>query len=151
MDIPGLIKLLNAHQVKYVIIGATAFPVHGYSRATLDTDVFIEPTLENAQKVFAALREFGYDVTGLTVDELLTKKILIRGYVVESDFHPFVTGIANFDEVWQHKIAGNILGVPTHFADLDRLIQMKQAAGRVKDLEDLKYLLEIKNKSSVLP
>lgn len=36
MDIPSLLKSLNAHDVRYVIIGATAFPVHGYSRATLD-------------------------------------------------------------------------------------------------------------------
>lgn len=144
MDIPSLLKLLNAHDVKYVIIGATAFPIHGYSRATLDTDIFIEPTLDNAQKTWSALKDFGYDVADLTATDLLQHKILIRGYVVETDVHPFVTGIVDFNEVWDNKVAGEILGVPTYFADLDRLITMKKAAGRVKDLEDLKYLLALK-------
>jgi hypothetical protein len=36
VDIEGLLKSLNAHSVDYVLIGATAFPVHGYARATLD-------------------------------------------------------------------------------------------------------------------
>lgn len=44
MDVEGLLKSLKEHKVRFVIIGATAFPVHGYSRATLDIDVFIEPT-----------------------------------------------------------------------------------------------------------
>lgn len=144
MDIPSLLKSLNAHDVKYVIIGATAFPVHGYSRATLDTDIFIDPTLDNAQKTLNALRAFGYDVADLSVEDLLTQKILIRGYVVQTDVHPFVAGIPDFKEVWDHKVAGEILGVPTHFVDLDRLIVMKRAAGRPKDLEDLKYLSAIK-------
>ncbi len=28
MDTESLLKLFNAHKVKYVIIGATAFPIH---------------------------------------------------------------------------------------------------------------------------
>lgn len=44
MDTEGLLRSLNAHSVRYVLIGATAFPVHGYARATLDVDIFIEPT-----------------------------------------------------------------------------------------------------------
>jgi hypothetical protein len=41
LDIEGLLKSLNAHSVRYVVIGATAFPVHGYARATLDLDLFM--------------------------------------------------------------------------------------------------------------
>jgi hypothetical protein len=56
-----------------VIIGATAFPVHGYSRATLDIDIFIRPEILNAEKTLSALKDFGYDVSDIAVDELLTK------------------------------------------------------------------------------
>lgn len=38
MDTERLLKLLKDHQVDFVVIGATAFPVHGYARATLDID-----------------------------------------------------------------------------------------------------------------
>ncbi len=91
---------------RYVIIGATAFPVHGYVRATLDVDVFIEPTEENARRTWAALRDFGYDVTDLTIEDMLTKKILIRQYWVETDVHPFVAGVT-FDQVWANRVEGD--------------------------------------------
>ena len=144
MDIPQLLKLLNENKVKFIIVGATAFPVHGFVRDTLDIDIFIEPTRPNAEKAYTALKAFGYDVTDLSVDELLEKKALFRGYVVEADIHPFITGIVSFDEIWEKRIAGKIGDVPVFFADLESLIKMKEAAGRPKDLEDLKSLRELK-------
>ena len=56
MDIEGLLRSLNAREARYVIIGATAFPVHGYVRATLDVYILIEPTEENARRTWDALR-----------------------------------------------------------------------------------------------
>jgi len=50
MDTESLLHSLNGHNVRYVVIGATAFPVHGYARATLDIDIFIEPTPTNARQ-----------------------------------------------------------------------------------------------------
>jgi hypothetical protein len=126
-----------------VIIGATAFPVHGYSRATLDIDIFIRPEISNAEKTLSALEEFGYDVTDITVDELLTKKILIRQYLVETDIHPYVKGVS-FDTVWKNRVKAKFGETFAWFASLDDLIKMKRAAGRPKDLEDLKYLQRLK-------
>jgi len=54
MDTPKLLRSLNERNVRYVVIGATAFPIHGYARATLDVDIFIEPTKENAAAVHAS-------------------------------------------------------------------------------------------------
>jgi predicted nucleotidyltransferase len=145
VDTESLLKLLNAHKARYVIIGATAFPVHGYARATLDIDIFIEPTQDNARKILAALSEFGYDVTDVSIQDLLTKKILIRQYVVETDIHPYVAG-ATFEEVWRNRVEDTFGQTPTCFASLDDLIKMKQAAGRPQDLEDVRVLLELKRR-----
>ena len=147
MDTQSLLKSLKEHNVIFVIIGATAFPVHGYSRATLDIDIFIKPERSNAEKTLEALGAFGYDVTDLTVDELLTKKILIRQYLVETDIHPFVKGVS-FDEVWKNKVKAKIGDTFAWFSSLDDLIIMKQAAGRPKDIEDLKYLSKLKDLKS---
>ena len=136
MDTESLLKSLKEHRVQFVIIGATAFPVHGYSRATLDVDIFINPEKENAERTLAALRDFGYDVTDITVEELLTKKILIRQYLVETDIHPFVKGVS-FDRVWVNKTKAKLGDTFSWFASLDDLIKMKRAAGRPKDIEDL--------------
>jgi len=137
------LKSLKGHKVQFVIIGATAFPVHGYSRATLDIDIFIRPEILNAEKTLSALKDFGYDVSDIAVDELLTKKILIRQYLVETDIHPYVKGVS-FDTVWGNKVKAKFGETFVWFASLDDLIKMKRAAGRPKDREDLKYLLKLK-------
>jgi predicted nucleotidyltransferase len=143
VDTESLLKSLKEYKVQFVIIGTTAFPVHGYSRATLDIDIFIKPETANAEKTLSALEKFGYDITDITVDELLTKKILIRQYLVETDIHPFVKGVS-FDDVWKNKVKAKFGDTFVWFASLDDLIKMKKAAGRPKDLEDLKYLLRLK-------
>jgi len=92
VDIESLLKSLNARSVEYVIIGATAFPVHGYARATLDIDLFVRPELDNIARLREALIDFGYDLGDLTADDLLRHKVLIRQHLVEADVHPFVRG-----------------------------------------------------------
>jgi hypothetical protein len=143
MDTESLLKSLNARAVDYVVIGATAFPVHGYVRSTLDVDIFVRPERDNAHRTLAALSDAGYDVTDLTVDELLEKKILLRQYLVEADIHPFVEG-RSFDAVWAGRVQAHYGETPTCFAGLEDLIAMKKAAGRPKDLEDLKHLRKLR-------
>jgi predicted nucleotidyltransferase len=137
------LRLLKEHKVDFVIIGATAFPVHGYARATLDIDIFIRPDRSNVERTWHALKKFGYDVTDITIDDLLKKKILIRQYTVETDIHPFVKGVA-FEQVWKNKVRAKLGNTFVYFASLDDLIKMKKVAGRAKDLEDLKYLQHIR-------
>ena len=145
MDIESLLRLLSENAVEFVVIGASAFPAHGYSRATLDLDLFIRPDADNARRTMTALREFGYDVTDLSVEDLLTKKVLIRQYIVETDIHPFVTG-TTFEKVWARKVEGMYGDTPVFYASLDDLIEMKRAAARPKDLDDLAFLLELKRR-----
>ena len=136
-------KSLKEHRVDFVIIGATAFPVYGYARSTFDIDIFIRPTEENALKTLDALKDFGYDVSDVEKEDLLKKKLLIRQYAVETDIHPFVTGVS-FERVWKNKVKAKFGNTFVYFASLDDLIKMKRAAGRPKDLEDIKYLKKLK-------
>jgi len=134
-----LLRSLNENKAVYVVIGATAFPVYGYARATLDIDIFIKPSLANIGKVMKALRDFGYDLADLTKEDFLAHKVLIRQYVLETDIHPFVKGVT-FPEVWKMKIKGSIGKAGVYFPSLETMIKMKKAAGRPKDRQDLKYL-----------
>lgn len=143
MEAEKLFRSLKEHNVDFVIIGATAFPIYGYARATFDIDIFIKPDTANAERTWQALKEFGYDMTDISVDDLLKKKLLIRQYAVEADIHPFVKGVS-FDLVWKNKVRKKFGSTLVNFASLDDLIKMKKAAGRPRDLEDLKILKKIK-------
>jgi hypothetical protein len=81
MDISSILKSLNAQRVQYVVIGGMALPAHGYVRFTVDIDILIKPTRENARRTIAGLARVGYDVTDLSIDGMLAKKILFRQYV----------------------------------------------------------------------
>lgn len=146
MDTEKLLKLLNENSVRYVVIGATAFPVHGYARATLDIDIFIDSDLTNVKKALKALSDFGYDLTDISAEDAQHNKILIRQYVLELDLHPFVAGLT-FEQAWQNKVASKIGSTKAYFASLDDLIKMKEAAGRPKDRQDLQALKRLKKRN----
>jgi hypothetical protein len=110
-------------------------------------DLFIEPTAANAASTREALAAFGYDMSDVSIDELLSKKILIRQYMLETDIHPFVKGVT-FDQVWQGRIEDRVGQTPASFAGLDDLILMKEAAGRPKDIYDLQVLRKLREQRS---
>jgi len=58
-DFKELLSVLNAHGVKYLVIGAYAVSIHAQPRATEDLDILVKADAENAAAVFAALARFG--------------------------------------------------------------------------------------------
>ena len=45
-DFKEFLKLLNAHRVRYLLIGGYAVAYHGYPRATADMDVWVKLRLQ---------------------------------------------------------------------------------------------------------
>lgn len=148
MTIQRLLQSLVGHRVKFIVIGAWAFPSHGYSRATYDIDFFYEPTNANIKRLVSAFQEAGYEgVSDLTTEQLTKKKTLFRQYILRADIHPFVAG-AKFNDVWKNKKETRIENVKVYVPSIDDLIKMKKAAGRAKDLADLEVLREIKKQKT---
>lgn len=48
-DFKELLSALNAHRVKYLVVGAYAVSIHAQPRATKDMDVLVRPDAENAK------------------------------------------------------------------------------------------------------
>lgn len=144
LQIQNLLRSLNESDVRYLIIGATAFAAHGWVRATADLDLFVDSDETNIERLRATLTSFGYDVTDASVDDFRRFKILLRQYDLPLDLHPFVKGAAGFGDCWKRRVMANVGGVTVPFASLDDLIEMKRAAGRPKDREDLQQLERLK-------
>ncbi|MBI4802894.1 MAG: hypothetical protein HY796_10265 [Elusimicrobia bacterium] len=49
-----------------------------------------------------------------------------------------------FEKVWKNKVKVKFGAICVYFASLADLIKMKKAAGRPKDIDDLKYLRKLK-------
>jgi|MudIll2142460700_1097286.scaffolds.fasta_scaffold824787_1 predicted nucleotidyltransferase len=52
----------------------------------------------------------------------------------------------DFEDVWKGRIKAKFGSTEVYFPSLDDMIKMKQAAGRAKDREDLKYLRKLRAK-----
>ncbi len=69
-DFKELLALFNANAVDYVIVGAHALAFHGAPRYTGDLDLYVRPGPDNAARVMASLREFGFGSAGLSEKDL---------------------------------------------------------------------------------
>ena len=131
---------LNSHGVKYLVIGGIAAIAHGVPRATLDLDILIEASLDNARRLLDALSAAGLGTALLTTpEELLKHEITIFRDRLRVDVQTATPGLL-FAEAWQRKAEmvykDRILLVVSR-ADL---IASKKAAGLAIDLEDVRLL-----------
>lgn len=64
-DFRDFLKLLNKHQVEYLLIGGYAVFYHGYPRATEDIDFWVAINPDNAQRLVHVMRDFGLSLQPL--------------------------------------------------------------------------------------
>jgi len=150
-DIQEFLKLLSKYKVKYVIVGGEAVIYHGHARLTGDVDFFYETSSENVLNLFRTLDEFWKgDVPGVDAPEELLEPGIILQFGVPPNRIDLVNRIegVSFDEAWRNKAITYMdirdRTISIHFIGLDELIRNKEALRRHKDLEDLKYLREVR-------
>jgi predicted nucleotidyltransferase len=139
------IKLLNEHNIKYIILGGQAVNYWGYLRYTGDLDIIVEPTRENAENLILALLYFGYEVYDFQVENFTTPNTTVQiGAAPDRiDILSSTLGI-NFETCFENREEVEIDNIKYNFINLDHLIKNKQAVGRPKDLEDIENLLNKK-------
>ncbi len=77
-DFEDFIKLLNKHNVSYLIVGAYALALFAAPRNTGDIDIFIERSEDNAKKILNVLKEFGFQSLGLTKKDFISKNMIVQ-------------------------------------------------------------------------
>ena len=140
-DFKEFLRLLNSHQVKYLLIGGYAVGYHGYPRATGDMDLWVAIHQNNAEKLVAALKEFGFNTPQLSANLFLTENQVIRIGVppMRIELLTTISGVS-FDRCYSGRIVDVIDDVDVHIINREHLKQNKQASGRYKDLDDLQHL-----------
>lgn len=140
-DFKDFLSLLNAHRVDYLLIGGYAVGYHGYPRATVDLDVWIARTPDNANRMVTALHEFGFTDPVLTPELFLEQDRIVRMGVppFRIEIATTISGV-DFESCHRSRIDASIDGVPVAVIDLESLRRNKLAAGRNKDLDDLENL-----------
>ena len=147
----SILRTLVDHQVEYVLIGGVAATLYGSNLRTGDVDICPRRTLENMDRLAAALVEmkahiradgvpagvpFAPDGTFLSRVQLLNLSTRFGDFNL--CFRP--SGTDGFDELWPNRVLFELEGITVAVAALDDIIRSKETAGRSKDREQLPTL-----------
>lgn len=126
------------------MIGGYAAVIHGVNRTTGDMDILIEPTIENAAKVLAAIEEFGLGSIGFTIEDLTdTDSVVQMGRVpYRIDILNTIPGVI-FEDAYNESKIYQEDEVAIRCIHINQLIENKKAVGRPKDLADVRILEKI--------
>ncbi len=141
-DFKEFLALLNSEKIEYLVVGGYAVSFHGYPRPTGDLDVWVAIFPENASKLMNVLSKFGFGAAGATAEVFLTPGNVVRMGVppVRIEIINQISGV-EFHQCYSRRIEIVVDGLPVNVIARDDLLANKRAAGREKDLNDLKQLV----------
>jgi predicted nucleotidyltransferase len=149
LDLRRLLAALEAHRVRFVVVGGIALAVHGSDHVTLDVDLAYSRAPENLSAVAAALAEFHPRLRGAPEDlpfrwDARTLRAGLNFTLTTEagrvDLLGEVSGVDSFEGLWERALETELFGVRVRIASIGDLIAMKRAAGRAKDQA---HLLEL--------
>ncbi len=148
-DFEELLHLLNSVHAKFLVVGAYAVIFYTEPRYTKDIDLWVEPTVENAEKIFNALKKFGAPIKNLTLDDL-TNPSMVYQIGVEPNRIDILMGIGKmtFEHAWSNKRSTFYGNEKINMIGMDDLVAAKKFAGRAKDMVDLEALQMAKKVAS---
>lgn len=153
----AVIRRLNRGGVRYVVVGMSG--INYYARhpaqafATLDYDIFIQPTRENVGKAWRALEALGFTLgtkagalkpfRKLRAEEirrLVREKRTLVATTPEGLMIELLLEISGypFSEMERDAATLSVHGIPVRVGRLTKLLQSKRIAGRPKDRQFLK-------------
>ena len=140
-DFKELLNLFEKHEIRYLIVGGYAVMKYSEPRFTKDLDVWIATDPENADAVYAALREFGAPLANLTADDFTHKDYFYQmgRPPLRIDIMMSIPGI-EFEEAWKNREVIELDDHTIPFISRSDLIRAKKASGRPQDKIDIDNL-----------
>ncbi|HAK95764.1 MAG TPA: hypothetical protein DCM87_12410 [Planctomycetes bacterium] len=140
-DYKDMLQCLSDEKVSFLLVGAYALAAHGYPRATMDIDIWVMPSPENADAVLRALRRFGAPLQNLTRNDLQAEDTIFQIGVAPRRID-IITGASGlrFQETLERAMVVDIEGLQVRVPSIADLIRNKRASGRTKDLADVEAL-----------
>jgi predicted nucleotidyltransferase len=155
-DFKALLHLLTENDVEFIIVGGAAATAHGSARLTLDLDVVYRRNVENIKRLVDALAPIKpylrgappglpFDWSVSTIQKGLNFTLVTTMGAL--DLLGEIVGGGGYDQLHPETINIEIAGVKCLCLNLERLIAVKRAAGRPKDLEVVAELQQIRDET----
>ncbi len=157
-----LFRLLGRHGVHYVVVGGLAGTVHGATRVTFDIDLVPARSDENLERLGAALRECGAqlhmrgetDLVAFPIDAASLREFEVSTWRTSLGNVDLIVGtptarrgtLAGYETLATRAHRREVFGVTILVADLDDVIESKQALAREADLVALPELYRLRDR-----
>jgi hypothetical protein len=143
-DFKALLRILSDAGVEFIVVGGVAAAVHGSARATFDLDVVYRRTPEGIDRLVLALLPYHPYLRGAppglpfrwdaaTVGRGLN--FTLTTDVGDLDLLGEITGGGGYEALAPSTTLIRAFDIECRLLNLDRLIEVKRAAGRPKDFE----------------
>jgi predicted nucleotidyltransferase len=152
-DFKALLRVLSEGGVEFILVGGVAATVHGSARLTLDVDVVYRRTSDNLERLVLALTPYRPYLRGAPpgLPFRWDAATLRRGLnftlttdIGDLDLLGEIVGGGAYDQLLVDTTEIRVFGVACRCLNLERLIAVKRAAGRPKDLEAIAELEAIR-------
>jgi predicted nucleotidyltransferase len=151
-------RLLNEHEIRYVIVGGIAVILHGSPRLTADLDIIIDLEPVKAGQAIEVLQRAGF-MAEIPVDirEFADENVR-RGWMAEKNMKalslhdreipPTVIDLLAespivFEDLYRRAKIITLDKMTLHVASIPDLIVLKRLSGRPEDLADIAELEKI--------
>lgn len=120
-DWSAFLEALRSQNTKYLVIGGHALAYYVEARLTEDLDIFIEPSSENAERVYRALDAFGFGglVDSPAVFTEPNKVFMLGRKPWRVDILTGIDGVT-FEEAWATRELVDFYGIEAGREDHDR-------------------------------
>lgn len=147
-DFLDFLSALSEAKVDYILVGGYSVVLHGYLRTTGDLDIWVQPELENYDRLMKAFQQFGLPLTAISRAQFLdTEQADVFTFgrpPVALDIMTKVKGL-DFYKAFGRAEVHEFEGIPVRYLHISDLIDAKRSAGRYKDLDDLEQLKNLKD------
>ena len=145
-DYEEFIELLNAHKVRYLIVGAYAVSFYARPRNTGDIDFFVGITSQNVENLLQAIKEFGFAELELDYNDFKDEDTILQlGYEpVRIDIMTGISGVI-FEKAYQNRKKAKLGSQEVSFISFGDLLKNKRASDRTKDKADAELLEEFRD------
>jgi predicted nucleotidyltransferase len=140
-DMRELVQLFQKHDVEFAVCGGFAVAHYGFVRMTMDFDLLVSPSVENACRIMTALTEFGFGDAGFSERDFLNPGVAVT-LGEQPNQIDLLTSMSSYpaadiiDRANQAELEGLRLKVVAY----DDLLAAKREAGRAKDRIDAEEL-----------